>query len=222
MMQNTTWDILKPYEQTTEFQAFLHQIDQLYETRYCTPKKDNIFKALQMTPYEKVKVVILGQDPYPKKGAATGLAFSVSDTCPIQSSLRNIIKELQYEFGYAIPNTTDLTPWAKQGVLLLNTVLTNEIGEKGAHRNIGWEAYTDHIIQLVSQKATPVVFLLWGNDARKKKSLIQNKEKHLVLETTHPSPLSAHRGFLECNHFRLCNEFLENNGLQPINWNLNT
>lgn len=220
MIPCDTWDVLKPYEQSHEFQTFLQKIEQLYETISCTPQKENIFKALETTPYEQVKVVILGQDPYPKANAATGLVFSVSDQCPIQPSLRNIFQELRNEFGYPIPNTTDLTPWAKQGVLLLNTVLTNETGKIGAHRNLGWEAYTDHIIQLVSQKDTPVVFLLWGNDARKKKNLITPKENHLILETTHPSPLSANRGFLGCGHFQTCNDFLTQHGTTPIHWQL--
>lgn len=158
MIPCNTWNVLKPYEQSHEFQTFFQKIEQLYETTSCTPQKENIFKALETTPYEQVKVVILGQDPYPKANAATGLVFSVSDQCPIQPSLRNIFQELRNEFGYPIPNTTDLTPWAKQGVLLLNTVLTNETGKIGAHRNLGWEAYTDHIIQLVSQKIHPWYF----------------------------------------------------------------
>ena len=156
---------------------------------------------------------------YTEPNQAMGLSFSVEKNVPIPRSLQNIYKELHNELGCYIPNNGDLTHWAQQGVLLLNTILTVRAHAAASHANCGWENYTDAMISALNQKKTPVVFLLWGNKARAKKELITNPS-HLILETTHPSPYSAGNGFFGCGHFRKCNEFLEKNGLQPIDWQI--
>ena len=174
---------------------------------------------LNLTPFDKVKCVIIGQDPYHEPNQAMGLSFSVPDTTPIPPSLQNIYTELNNEFGYPIPNTGNLTKWAKQGVLLLNAVLTVRAHQAASHRNQGWEQYTDAIIKTLNTKETPVVYLLWGAYARNKKTLITNPQ-HLILEAPHPSPLSAYRGFLGCGHFKKCNEYLVSKGITPIDWQI--
>lgn len=183
------------------------------------PPCDKIFNALRLTPYDNVKCVIIGQDPYHGPNQAMGLSFSVPDGIRIPPSLQNIYKELNTEFGYPIPDTGNLTKWAKEGVLLLNAVLTVEEHAPASHQNKGWETYTDAIIKSLNQKETPVVFLLWGNFARSKRDLITNP-KHLVLEAPHPSPFSANRGFFGCNHFKKCNNYLSQNNIKPIDWQI--
>ena len=194
-------------------------IDKEYEINKIFPSKENIYNSLRYTPYEKVKVVILGQDPYHGEGEAHGLAFSVNKGIKIPPSLKNIFKELNQELGCYIPNNGYLVKWANQGVLLLNTVLTVKKDTPGSHKNIGWEIFTDKIIEKINEKEEPVVFLLWGNYAKQKEKLITNK-KHLVLKAAHPSPLSCYNGFFECGHFKKANEFLEKNNICKIDWQI--
>lgn len=179
----------------------------------------NIYEALKLTSYENTKVVILGQDPYHGPNQAHGLAFSVQKGVATPPSLLNIYKELNNDLGCYIPNNGCLIPWAKQGVLLLNTVLTVVANQANSHRNRGWETFTDRVIQLLNVKSTPIVFLLWGRNAKSKSSYITNS-KHLVLTSVHPSPLSASRGFFGCKHFSQANKFLTDSGQQPIDWQI--
>lgn len=190
-----------------------------YHTRTIFPPMNDLFNALRCTSYSDVKAVILGQDPYHGKGQAHGLCFSVKEGTPPPPSLVNIFKELNAETGLPIPQSGELTAWARHGVLLLNTVLTVREGEANSHRNHGWEILTDRIIELLNQREKPIVFLLWGTPARAKAKLITNPS-HLILQTVHPSPLSAHGGFFGCGHFVKANEFLESCGEQPIDWSL--
>lgn len=201
------------------FVALSDFVEEEYRNGICYPPKDKILNALDLTSYEDTKVVILGQDPYHGENQAMGLSFSVPKGEAVPRSLKNIYKELQSEYGYPIPESGDLTPWAKQGVLLLNSVLTVRAHAPASHANYGWETYTDRILEELNKKETPVVFLLWGRYAREKKHLITSP-KHLVLETSHPSPFSARHGFLGCGHFKKCNEFLIKNRLQPIDWQI--
>ncbi len=202
----------KPYFKNLE--AYLEE-----ESRSHTlfPPKEQRFRALEMTPYQGVKVLILGQDPYHQKDQANGLAFSVSSGVKPPPSLRNIYKELRDDLGGDIPVTGDLSPWAAQGVLLLNTVLTVRENEADSHKNQGWETFTDAIIKALSRREDPLVFILWGANARRKKSMITG-HAHLVIEAPHPSPLSSYRGFFGSRPFSRANEFLESRGLAPIDW----
>jgi uracil-DNA glycosylase len=183
------------------------------------PKGSEWFRALDLTPLDKVRVVILGQDPYHGPGQAHGLCFSVKPGVPPPPSLINIYKELQSDLGIARPSHGFLEHWAQQGVLLLNSVLTVEMAKAASHQGKGWERFTDGVIRLVNAKAEPVVFLLWGAYAQKKAAFVDTT-KHLVLKAAHPSPLSAHNGYLGCRHFSKCNAFLEGKGLEPIDWAL--
>ncbi len=180
------------------------------------PTDINVFNALKTTSYDNVKVVILGQDPYHGPNQANGLSFSVTSGEKIPPSLRNIYKEISTDINCEISQDGDLTPWAKQGVLLLNSVLTVEASKAGSHANKGWEQVTDSIIQSLNHKKKPIIFLLWGAYAQKKATLIDNK--HFILKAPHPSPLSAHRGFLGCKHFSNTNQLLEQSGQAPIQW----
>ncbi len=204
----------KPYYQ--ELRIFL---DGEYRSRTIYPLPQYIYTALRLTPYKDVKVVILGQDPYHEPGQAHGLAFSVNKGIGIPPSLVNIYKELQDDLGCSIPNHGCLIEWAKQGVLLLNAVLTVQAHRANSHKGRGWERLTDTIIQKVNEKEEPVVFILWGSNARSKKQFITN-QKHLVLESVHPSPLSAYNGFFGSRPFSKTNRFLEENGIQPIDWQI--
>ncbi len=204
----------KPYYQ--ELRIFL---DDEYRSRTIYPLPQYIYTALRLTPYKNVKVVILGQDPYHEPGQAHGLAFSVNKGIEIPPSLVNIYKELQDDLGCSIPNHGCLVEWAKQGVLLLNAVLTVQAHRANSHKGRGWERLTDTIIQKVNEKEEPVVFILWGSNARSKKQFITN-QKHLVLESVHPSPLSAYNGFFGSRPFSKTNRFLEENGIQPIDWQI--
>jgi uracil-DNA glycosylase len=189
----------------------------LSQTIYPPPKW--IFRAFDECPLDNLKVVVLGQDPYHTPGVANGLSFSsqVGNTTP--PSLRNMYKEIQNEFGTPIPSSPDLARWANQGVLLLNATLTVRKGEAGSHQGRGWEEFTDSVIKLISNNKEHIVFMLWGNFAKQKESLI-NKEKHLILKSAHPSPFSANHGFFGNNHFKLCNEYLIKHNLSPIDWQL--
>ncbi len=188
-------------------------VDEQYATQTVYPPREKIFNAFKLTPYDDVKVVILGQDPYHGENQAHGLAFSVQHGIKVPPSLVNIYKEIDGEKRVS----GNLESWAKQGVLLLNTVLTVEAGKAGSHRNKGWEKFTDEIIKSINKKDTPIVFLFWGKPAQAKASLITNPIHH-VLTAPHPSPLSAHTGFFGCNHFKLANDILEQTGQTPINW----
>lgn len=200
-----------------QLKAFLLQQKQQGKVIY--PASKDIFNAFNSTPLDRVKVVILGQDPYHGPGQAHGLCFSVQPGVPVPPSLQNIFKELQRDLKLPIPSHGCLQSWAEQGVLLLNATLTVEHGIAGAHQRQGWEAFTDRAIQVVNEHCRGVVFLLWGSYAQKKGQLI-DQQKHLVLKSAHPSPLSAHRGFLGNDHFSAANDFLQRNGVAPIDWRL--
>lgn len=190
-----------------------------YSSRRIYPDMYHIFNALKATPYKDVRVVILGQDPYHGAGQAHGLCFSVPRGIEQPPSLQNIFKEIHSELGCPIPRHGDLSTWAKQGVLLLNTSLTVREGAPSSHSGKGWEFFTDKVISLVNELSHPVVFLLWGSHARSKKALLTNP-RHLILESAHPSPLSAYRGFFGNGHFKKTNEFLTANGEKAIDWSL--
>ena len=180
---------------------------------------ENIFSALKLTSYKDCKVLILGQDPYHGPNQAHGLAFSVNIGIKTPPSLQNMYKELRDELGLYVPNNGYLVPWAEQGILLLNTALTVRAGAANSHSKIGWEIFTDNIIKYLNDREDPVIFVLWGGNARKKKSFI-NTDKHYILEAAHPSPLSAHNGFFGCGHFKKINEILSNLGKKEINWQI--
>lgn len=190
-----------------------------YSSSIVYPKADDIFNAFHLTPLKDVKVLILGQDPYHEINQAHGLCFSVLPGNDIPPSLVNIYKELHDDLGCIIPNNGYLEKWAKQGVLLLNTVLTVRAHQPNSHKNRGWENFTDAVIQAVNEKDDPVVYMLWGSPAQKKIPMLTNP-KHLILTAPHPSPLSAYRGFFGCRHFSKCNEFLLKNNLEPIDWQI--
>lgn len=204
----------------TYFAELKHFLVEEKQKHIIFPPGKLIFNAFSLTPFDTVKVVLLGQDPYHNIGQAHGLCFSVPDGIPHPKSLINIFKELQDETGMAIPRSGNLEKWAKQGVLLLNASLTVRAHQAGSHQKQGWEQFTDAVIQAVSDKKEGVVFLLWGKYAQAKASMIDSK-KHLILTTVHPSPLSASRGFFGCKHFIQTNEFLKQKGLDPIDWDLN-
>lgn len=189
-----------------------------YATRIIFPPMHDIFNALKFTAFSGTKVVILGQDPYHEVGQAHGLSFSVKQGVKIPPSLVNIYKELHDDIGMDIPSHGELTSWALQGVLLLNATLTVRQGQANSHQKIGWATFTDNVIKALNESPRPIVFLLWGGNARSKKAFITNKH-HLVLEAVHPSPLSAYGGFFGCRHFSKANEFLISTKQEPINWN---
>lgn len=200
-----------------ELKAFLVEEKKQYTV---FPPGKFIFNAFNQTPFDRVKAVILGQDPYHDVGQAHGLCFSVQPGIPLPKSLINICKELHDDVGVPMPRCGDLTPWARQGVLLLNATLTVRAHQAGSHQHHGWEQFTDTVIQRISEQKEHVVFLLWGNYAQAKIPLI-DQSRHLVLKTVHPSPLSASRGFFGCRHFSKANAWLQQQGLAPIDWNLN-
>ena len=190
-----------------------------YNNELIFPRAEDIFNAFHYTDYDDVKVVILGQDPYHNFKQAHGMAFSVLPGTKTPPSLENIFKELHDDLGLKIPNNGNLTKWARQGVLLLNTVLTVRAHQANSHRGRGWEIFTDRVIESLNDKKDPVVFLLWGRPAQEKRKLITNKN-HLILTAPHPSPLSAYRGFFGCKHFSKTNEFLKAHGLEEIDWQI--
>ncbi len=213
------WDELfleefnKPY-----FKNLKNFLLQEYATRTVYPPKSLILNAFDQTPYDKVKVVILGQDPYYNPGQAMGMSFSVNKGVAVPKSLQNMFKEIADDIGRpSAIEGGDLTPWARQGVLLLNTVLTVVAGQPNSHKGVGWETFTDAVINKLNSCNTPIVFLLWGRNALDKRALITNPT-HLVLTAAHPSPLSAFNGFFGCRHFSKTNEFLRKNGLEEIVW----
>lgn len=220
MMIGNDWDIvLKNVFESDGFKKFLDVVKDKYKNSTCFPKYEDIFNALKLTPFKDVKVVILGQDPYHGVGEAHGLSFSVQEGIKLPPSLQNIYKELYDDLGIKIDGTGDLTPWAKEGVLLLNSVLTVEKDKPASHKDLGWELLTDHIIKLLNTKDTPVVFILWGSFARSKKVFITNP-KHLIIESTHPSPFSARNGFFGSRPFSRTNNFLKKNGVKEINFKI--
>ena len=217
---NNDWDGKIGQEFEKEYYLRLRRfLKEEYASHTVFPDMYELFSALKVTPFSKVKVVILGQDPYHEPGQAHGMAFSVKPGVQIPPSLLNMYKELNTEFGYPIPKTGYLMKWAEQGVLLLNTVLTVRSGEANSHHGKGWENFTDEVIRQLNTRRDGVVFMLWGNNARRKKELITNPQ-HCVLEAAHPSPLSASRGFMGCGHFKKANEFLIANLKAPIDWQI--
>lgn len=215
------WDnLLKVVWESDGFKKFMSVVEKEYNTKVVFPPKNYIFNALKLTSYQNTKVVIVGQDPYHGIGEAHGLSFSVQEGIKVPPSLKNIYKELESDLGIPCRNSGDLTGWAKEGVLLLNAVLTVIKDTPASHKNLGWERLTDYIIKLLNEKEEPVVFILWGNFAKAKKELITNP-KHLVITSAHPSPFAANYGFFGSKPFSKTNEFLSQNNLKPINWDLN-
>ena len=219
-MIGNDWDqVLEIIEKSTGFKKFMQMINEKYNTSIVYPPKNYVFNALKLTSYKDTKVVIVGQDPYHGEGEAHGLSFSVQKGVKIPPSLQNIYKELYNDLGIKPAPYGDLTKWAKEGVLLLNAVLTVEKDKPASHRNIGWELLTDYIIKALNEKDEPVVFILWGNFAKEKRKYITNP-KHLVLTSPHPSPYSANSGFFGSKPFSKTNEFLTKNNKKPIDWQL--
>ena len=218
-IENDWLEPLSPEFKKPYYAKLYKTIREEYTIRQIFPESKDIFNAFSLTPLSEVKVVILGQDPYHNVGQAHGLCFSVKPDVDIPPSLVNIYQELQSDLGCYIPDNGYLVKWAKQGVLLLNTVLTVRAHEANSHRGIGWEEFTDAAIRILNQQDRPMVFMLWGRPAQVKKSMLNNPN-HLVLEAPHPSPLSAYRGFFGCRHFSRANAFLEDHGLPPIDWQI--
>ncbi len=219
-MIGNDWDnVLSVIEHSNGFKNFLKIIENKYENEIVFPEKKNLFNALKLTSYENTKVVIMGQDPYHGVGEAHGLSFSVQDGVKVPPSLQNIFKELYDDLGVPVSKSGNLTKWAQEGVLLLNSVLTVKKDTPASHRSLGWELLTDYIIKALNEKDTPVVFILWGRFAKEKKKYITNP-KHLVLTSTHPSPFSAYNGFFGSKPFSKTNDFLIKNNLKPIDWKL--
>ena len=210
---------LKPEFSKPYYKKLYQTVNEEYRTHQIFPPADDIFNAFALTPLHEVKVVILGQDPYHNKGQAHGLCFSVKPDVEIPPSLVNIYKELQDDCGCEIPNNGYLTKWAKQGVLLLNTVLTVRAHQANSHRGIGWEEFTDAAIRVLNEQDRPMVFILWGRPAQMKKSMLTNPN-HLIIESPHPSPLSAYRGFFGSRPFSRTNKYLKEHGLKEIDWQI--
>jgi len=212
--------LLKQQKQSHYFKSVMQFVsDRRKQGITVYPAKEQVFEAFRLTAFDDIRVVILGQDPYHGSGQAHGLCFSVAKGIPVPPSLKNIYKELQADLGIEPATHGFLESWAKQGVFLLNTVLTVEAGKANSHRGQGWETFTDQVIKTISEHADHVVFLLWGSPAQKKNSLI-NENKHTVLKTVHPSPLSAYRGFLGCKHFSQANAALQQHHQAPIDWTI--
>ena len=219
MIQNDWLAPLKPEFSKPYYADLFEFVKNEYATRQIFPPADDIFNAFHLTPLHEVKVVILGQDPYHNDGQAHGLCFSVKPDVEIPPSLVNIYQELHDDLGCYIPNNGYLTKWAKQGVLMLNTVLTVRAHQANSHRGMGWEQFTDAAIRILNEQDRPIVFILWGSPAQKKAQMLNNP-KHLILKAPHPSPLSAYRGFFGSRHFSKTNEYLKANGLEPIDWQI--
>lgn len=215
-----SWDDLLKDEFPKDYYKNLREfLKNEYSHHIIYPNMFDIFNALKYTAYEDVKVVIIGQDPYHEEGQAHGLCFSVKENVPFPPSLKNIFKELNTDLNIPIPQNGDLTKWAKQGVLLLNTCLTVRAHYANSHKGKGWEILTNKIIELLNERKQPIIFVLWGNDAKTKKQLITNPI-HYVLEAAHPSPLSAYNGFFGCKHFSKINAILKKNNIKEIDWSL--
>lgn len=218
-IQNDWLDALKGEFSQPYYKKLFQKVNEEYKTRRIFPPADDIFNAFHLTPLHNVKVVILGQDPYHGDGQAHGLCFSVRPGVDIPPSLANIYQELHDDLGCTIPNHGCLTKWAKQGVLLLNTVLTVRAHQANSHKGIGWEEFTDAAIRKLNEQDRPIVFILWGKPAQAKKAMLHNP-RHLILEAPHPSPLSAYRGFFGSRPFSQANRFLEAQGVEPIDWQI--
>ncbi len=217
-MIGNDWDEkLKVIEESQGFKNFIELVNHEYVTKTIYPPRNYIFNALKLTPFKDVRVVIMGQDPYHGEGEAHGLSFSVQKGIKVPPSLQNIYKELYDDLGIPPRKDGDLTGWAKEGVLLLNAVLTVEKDKPASHRNLGWERLTDYIIKLVNQKEEPVVFILWGNFAKEKQKYITNPN-HYIITSPHPSPFSARYGFFGSKPFSKTNDFLKSKGLKEIKW----
>lgn len=217
---NNSWDEILQDEFKKDYYLKLRQfLKSEYATRTIYPSMNNIFNALKLVSFEDVKVVILGQDPYHEPHQAHGLAFSVEEGVDLPRSLQNIYTEIHNELNIVMPTSGNLTSWAKQGVLLLNTVLTVRRGAADSHKGRGWENFTDAVIKKLNERDKPVIFVLWGDNAKAKIPLITNT-KHYILKAAHPSPLSASKGFFGCNHFKMINEILKSKGEKPIDWSL--
>ncbi|HOH17944.1 MAG TPA: uracil-DNA glycosylase [Bacilli bacterium] len=221
MIISESWDgkinieFYQPY-----FLKLVRFLEREYANYRVFPPKHELFNAFTLTPYENVKVVILGQDPYHEEGQAHGLCFSVKNNVPFPPSLQNIFRELKNDLGISYPKSGDLTKWAQQGVLLLNAVLSVRQGFATSHKDMGWEQFTDFILKLINDKQEPVVYILWGKYAINKAALLTNPH-HLIITGPHPSPLSAYRGFFGGKYFSKCNQFLASQGIKKIDWNLN-
>lgn len=214
------WDEILKGEFEKEYYLKLRAfLKEEYQNQVIYPPMNDIFNSLKTTAYSDIKIVILGQDPYHEPNQAHGLSFSVKKGVTPPPSLKNIYKEINQELGIPVPNHGELTKWAKQGVLLLNTVLTVRQGQANSHKNKGWEIFTDTVIRKINEREKPVVFLLWGGNAKQKTALITNPH-HKILTSVHPSPLSAYGGFFGCGHFKSANEFLESIGDTPIDWSI--
>ena len=218
-IQNDWLDALKEEFRQPYYKKLFQTVNEEYRTRQIFPPADDIFNAFHLTPLHEVKVVILGQDPYHGEGQAHGLCFSVRPGVDIPPSLVNIYQELHDDLGCTIPNHGCLTKWAKQGVLLLNTVLTVRAHQANSHKGIGWEEFTDAAIRKLNEQDRPIVFMLWGRPAQAKKSMLHNP-KHLILEAPHPSPLSAYRGFFGSRPFSQATGFWRHRGLEPVDWQI--
>ena len=218
-ISNDWLEPLKPEFSKQYYRELYQKVIEEYKTHLVFPPSDDIFNAFALTPLHEVKVVIIGQDPYHNVGQAHGLCFSVRPDVDIPPSLVNIYKELHDDLGCYVPNNGYLVKWAKQGVLLLNSVLTVRAHQANSHRGIGWEQFTDAAIRILNEEDRPIVFILWGSPAQAKKKMLNNS-KHLILEAPHPSPLSAYRGFFGSKPFSKTNAFLKENGLTPIDWQI--
>ena len=219
-MIGNKWDeILKDEFKKEYYQKLIEFVKEEYKSKTIYPKQNEVFNAFRYTDYDNVKVVILGQDPYHGPNQAEGLSFSVSNEVLKPPSLQNIFKELESDIGIQFPAHNSLKPWAKQGVLLLNAVLTVEEHKPTSHKEKGWETFTDDIIEILNKREDPIVFILWGSYARNKKKLITN-QKHLIIESAHPSPFSARNGFFGSKPFSKTNEFLKKNGKEEIDWRI--
>ena len=219
MIQNDWLEPLTPEVQKPYYAELFRFVKNEYAARKIFPPADDIFNAFHLTPLHAVKVVILGQDPYHNDGQAHGLCFSVKPDVDIPPSLVNIYQELHDDLGCYVPNNGYLTKWASQGVLMLNTVLTVRAHQANSHRGMGWEEFTDAAIRILDEQDRPMVFILWGSPAQKKEKMLHNP-KHLILKAPHPSPLSAYRGFFGSKPFSRTNDFLKENGLEPIDWQI--
>ena len=216
-MIGNDWDtVLKSVWESEGFNRFMTKVKKEYDTNTCYPEFDNIFNALKQTSYKDTKIVIIGQDPYHGEGEAHGLSFSVRKGIKLPPSLKNIFKELYDDLGIK-RTTTDLSDWAKSGVLLLNSVLTVEKDKPASHKFVGWEEFTDNVIKKLNEKEEPIVFILWGNFAKSKIKYITNP-RHLVISSSHPSPFSVHQGFFGSKPISKTNNFLKKNGLKEIEW----
>ena len=212
------WDeILKGLFESEKYLSIRKFLAKEYSEREIYPSMYDIFNAFKITPYKSVKAVILGQDPYHEPNQAHGLCFSVKEGVKLPPSLVNIYKEIKSDIGITQPNSGNLTKWANEGILLLNTTLTVRRGQANSHKDCGWTWFTDEVIKLLSKRAEPIVFILWGGNARSKKKYVTNPN-HLVIESPHPSPLSAYNGFFGSKPFSKANAFLESKGIEPINW----